>query len=221
MMLPEKVKIPGVTGLLHPLWIARWKGSRDGKTQVRQVEAGYSTPYIERVYGCLHTAVSRICRLSADRLEPVFTETARGLRELRALREAQPPEEFPPGEEGRRRAAERAAQQRADLLRERELVIRLEEQRKTIQAAEERLAHWCRQASAVTRTLLSSYWDGVLKTSDDRGLPPFPVEKDRELPGLASVRSQADCVVAQISDVLYEFEKGAEQNERTSAEAGQ
>lgn len=217
MTLPENVKIPGVTGILHPLWSVRWKGIRDGKSQVRQVEGGYSTPYIERIYGCLHTAMSKTCRETADGLEPVFTETARCIRELRTLRGSREAEAFPPGEEGRRMAADRAAQQRAARLRERALVIHLEEQRENIQAAEERLTHWCRQAHAAARTRLSSYWDGVLKSSGDGSLPPFPMEREREIPGLASVRKQADSALTQISEALREFEKGAEQDEWTDA----
>lgn len=221
MTLPEKVNIPGVTGFLHPLWSVRWKGLRDGKSQVRQVEGGYSTPYIERVCGCLHATISRACRVSSDGLEPIFTETARSLRELSTLREGQKPEELPPGEEGRRIAAERMARQQADRLRERELTVQLEERRKTIQAEEERLTHWCRQASAAVHTRLSSYWDGVLKASGDGNLPPFPMEGEREVPGLASIRRQADSILIQIAGTLGEYEKGVEQNEQTSAEAGQ
>lgn len=217
MTLPTNIKIPGVTGMLHPLWSVRLKGIRDGKSQVRPVVGGYSTPYIERICGCLHSAVNKTCRKVADGLEDVFTETARDIQELLTLRKPWATEELPSGEEGRRAAAAGAALQRANRLRERELVLRLEERRETIQAASERLELWRRQACAEVRIRLSCYWDGVLKSSGDNSLPPFPLEGERETPGLTGVRLQIDGALAQISRALSEFEKGGNRNDSQAA----
>lgn len=203
MTLSNTIRIPGLTGILHPLWMERFKGLRDGNNPVREVEKGFSTPYIERTYSCFYSVANKVYRQVVDDLEPTFRETAHNLQELISLRdEVAEPEENASGEEGRRAAALRAAQRQAQLQRERELVVRLKELRETFETADERMAHWCCQANAIVRMRLSCYWDGVLKASGNEALPPFPISGEQEVPGQKSFQERVNKVLNQIAEGL-------------------
>lgn len=210
MSLPENIRIPGMTGILHPLWMERFKGRCDGSSQVRKLDKGYSTPYIERAYNCFHSAANKVYRQVVDDLDPTFQETAHNLQELLGLRneKAAVPEEYISGEEGQRVAALHAAQRRAQLQRERELVIRLKELREIFETADERMAHWCCQANAIVRMRLSCYWDGILKSSGNEALPPFPIPEAEEIPGQRRFQERVGKVLNQIAEGLNVCEEG-------------
>lgn len=213
MTLSRNIHIPGITGILHPLWMERLKGRRDGNSQVREVGGGYSTPYIERTYNCLHSAVNKAYRQVVDDLEPTFKETAHHLQELISLRDEEvEPEVCVSGEEGRRTAALRAARRQAHLQRERELVVRLKELREVFESANERMAHWLYQANAIVRMRLSCYWDGILKSSGSEVLPPFPISEEQEVPGQKSFQQRVGSALTQISEGLSACEKEEDYN---------
>lgn len=199
MTVGKSVRIPGMTGVLHPLWMERIKGILDGKSQVRQVEKGYSTPYIERTYSCFHSAMNKGYRQAVDDLEPTFQETAHNLQELISLRRQEGSADGQLlGEEGMRAAAAQVAHHQACRQREQELVVRLKELKAIFETANERMEHWCCQMNAAVRMRLSCYWGGILKSSGDKALPPFPMTEEVEIPGRQSFRQRVGEALNQI-----------------------
>jgi len=202
-----------MTGILHPLWMERLKGRCDGKSQVRQVGEGYSTPYIERTYNCFYSAANKTYRQMVDNLEPTFKETAHDLQELISLwKQEEVTDEQTSGEERMRTSAARAARRQACQQREQELVARLKELKTVFETAGERMEHWCCQMNATVRMRLSCYWGGVLKSSGDKTLPPFPISEEKEIPGQKSFQQRVSKALNQIVEGLNICERRENSN---------
>ena len=210
MKRENSVRIPGLTGICHPLWAERLKGLCDGKTQVRRVEFGYSTPYIERIYSCYCAALNKAYCRTIDEMASIFSDVAHDTQELMNRdNQGDTPGESLSGEALRREAAAVTAQMKKRRQREQELYIHLHELKEQLIVQDEKMSHWYWQMDAVVRQRLSCYWGGILKAAKDEQMPPFPILKEKEIPGQALFRRQVDEALVQIAKALMIDEKEA------------
>ena len=197
------IRIPGVTGFGHWRWLERRAGASGCKTgQVRQDSEDYTTPWIESRYSRFHAYASQRLLSAAQELEPLYTQISSLCQELALV--SAPAAPFPGGqdEDAQRREAAHSARASADAARKREILIRLAELRTRNTMIDEGLSHDLSRASSLLRSHIAAYWEGVLKTAGDDSLPPFPVIREREIPGMAAYRKNQERAAALLAGAL-------------------
>lgn len=204
MKYPRNVRIRGVTGLGHWHWLERRNGRKSwGQGQIRQVDRGYTSPWIDQCHHYYSAYCNALYLRSVQELEPLHREVAAMVEEQKGMGAVLTQINGPCEEENRRMAEAQAARAGSQAERRRQIVVRLAQIRSEVENRAQALEHLLNKSADTLEAHISAYWSGVLSVGDD-SLPVAPVPCDTQLPGKERYETYRDNLLALLARGLGE-----------------
>lgn len=204
MKYPCNVRIRGVTGLGHWHWLERRNGRKNwGQGQIRQVDRGYTSPWIEKCHHQYSAHCNTLYIRSVQELEPLHREVAAMVEEQKGM-VVVPTQINGQCEEEKRRITEAQAVRAASQAERRcQIVVRLAQIRSEVENRAQAMEHLLNKSAETMEAHISAYWSGVLSVGDD-SLPVAPVPCDTQLPGKERYEAYRDNLLALLARGLGE-----------------
>ena len=196
--------IRGVSGILRHLILDRLAGSRDAKQdQVCTGDGQAVTPNVIRMNGCMQGYMDKIYAYAVRLLTDIFAEAAALSSEIDNIRSRSAKEITATGEEGRRQLEAAMQRQHDDEERMEEIKIRAAVLREWFTSVDEAIRHHMEHAQEITKSHISRYWRGVLKTNAGAvSLPVYPVINGDDFKGLEAYESHMSGIGAMIENIM-------------------